>query len=97
MNIENSYFEGNDAAMDGGAVYCDKSIDVINTTFVSNHLSSKVPNHKSYGGAIGAKGIVFVENSRFSNNVAGDLGGAIFSYSKPIVLLFFMLPPTQSF
>ncbi|MEE1156674.1 MAG: hypothetical protein U0K80_04595, partial [Methanobrevibacter sp.] len=85
LNIENSYFEGNDAAMDGGAVYCDKSIDVINTTFVSNHLSSKVPNHKSYGGAIGAKGIVFVENSRFSNNVAGDLGGAIFSYSNVII------------
>jgi len=85
LNIENSYFEGNDAAMDGGAVYCDKSIHVINTTFVSNHLSSKVPNHKSYGGAIGAKGIVFVENSRFSNNVAGDLGGAIFSYSNVII------------
>lgn len=82
--IENSYFEGNKALIDGGAVYGAKSIDVINTKFVSNKLST-ISTFKSYGGAIGSKGIVTVENSQFSDNVAFEYGGAIFSYSNVLI------------
>ncbi len=83
--IENSYFEGNKAALDGGAVYGERSVEAINTKFVSNQLTSRSPQIRLYGGAIGAKGVVSVENCQFSDNVAVDFGGAIFSYDNVIV------------
>lgn len=82
--IENSYFEKNSAFLDGGAVYCDKYVDLINTKFVSNEVYNKVTRHTLYGGAVSSKEGVYVENCLFSDNIA-DSGGAIFSRGDVLV------------
>ena len=83
--IENSFFEGNKASVDGGAICCEELTELINTKFISNHLSKRDVKHTSYGGAVRSYGAVIAENCLFSNNVAGDFGGAIFSYTDVIV------------
>ena len=83
--IENCYFEGNTALIDGAAVYSDKIVKVINTKFISNKLSKMDVKHPTYGGAIYSGDAVYVERCQFTNNAADDLGGAIFSYANIVV------------
>ena len=83
--IENCYFEGNTASVDGGAIYSEKSVNVINTKFISNKLSKKSVKNPTFGAAIYSGAAVYVEKCQFTNNVADDFGGAIFSYADVIV------------
>lgn len=72
MDIEGKFAE-NSAGVEGGAVYndIDAKLNVENTSFARNKT-------EGYGGAIGSKGQIRIENSSFSNNSA-LVGGALYS------------------
>nr|WP_294998055.1 right-handed parallel beta-helix repeat-containing protein [uncultured Methanobrevibacter sp.] len=82
ISVKNSYFEGNSAA-GGGAICCEVSSDIINSTFKSNVAKNVI--FMGHGGAIHAKNDLYVENCTFSNNAASHSGGAIYASNDLIV------------
>jgi predicted outer membrane repeat protein len=72
--IEDSYFEGNHAIDDGGALDVDNGseVQVDQCTFVGNTSTNSSAAINAQGG-----GTLTVQNSTFTENVAGGDGGAI--------------------
>ena len=81
LYVEGCLFESNKAEVDGGAIFCEKDVNVIRSVFNCNKASGALA-HQCYGGAIRAKGNVYIDNSTFENNTSEDYGGAI--YAKDI-------------
>lgn len=73
LEISDCYFEGNNAPRGGAIQVAGLNIDIINSTFNSNHASV-------HGGAlnIAAKNVK-IYNSKFDSNLAEVDGGAIYS------------------
>lgn len=63
--------------MDGGAIYSDSTISIINSTFSNNTALN--------GGAIYSFSQVHISNSSFTDNGAGDDGGAIYSWNDVFI------------
>lgn len=97
LNIKDSVFQENFALDSGGAIYTTESLNITNSLFNSNICRCGViycnsaltvensifkKNYANIGGAIYAKGVVFVNSSTFiSNNAITDghnCGGAIY-------------------
>ena len=76
--IKSSHFNANRATL-GGALFSNgpDQIEVINSAFINNSAASV--SNQALGGAI-HKGFggINIENSRFENNQASDLGGALY-------------------
>ena len=65
----NSIFRNNYAEMDGGAIDCE-NVSISGCLFESNKVQDT-------GGAIYSYGLIYLDNSTFKYNSAGDAGGAI--------------------
>ena len=71
MEINNCYFEGNDAPLGGAIQAMGLNIDIINSEFYENHANT-------YGGALNIEAVdVRVYDSEFRGNIAEVDGGAI--------------------
>lgn len=74
-SILNSNFTDNHAPNTGGAIYWGAvNVFASNCSFINNHVDG---GKVVYGGAIYCEGLGSVLNCSFSNNTAGDEGGAI--------------------
>jgi predicted outer membrane repeat protein len=80
VNIVDSIFDGNNALIDAGAIYCEDDVIANNTTFKNNKAEGALVSD-SYGGAIRSKHDVKCYNCSFLNNHAADYGGAIYALS----------------
>ncbi|WP_295615532.1 hypothetical protein [uncultured Methanobrevibacter sp.] len=78
LYVEDCLFESNNAKVDGGAIFCENDMDVIRSVFNFNKASG-AKAHQCYGGAICAKGTVYIDNSTFENNTSKDYGGAVYA------------------
>ena len=76
LEIEDCLFDSNKAKVDGGAIFCKKNVTVKRSVFINNKASGAIIA-ECWGGAICADGDVYIDNSTFENNSAGDYGGAI--------------------
>lgn len=84
LTIENSVFENNTALVDAGAVYGENFIDVFKSTFIANTARGHAL-FTCLGGAICAKGDIYIEKSNFTQNSADSNGGAVYSYNDMLV------------
>ncbi|WP_407415082.1 right-handed parallel beta-helix repeat-containing protein [Methanobrevibacter sp.] len=69
--ISNCTFENNRAEKKGGAVYSENSLDIENSTFISNSADN--------GGAVYVERGLNAVNVDFTQNSANDYGGAFYS------------------
>ena len=76
--LEGNIFDSNKANVDGGAIFCEKDVDVIHCLFKYNKAEG-AKMHQCYGGAIRSKQTVSIDNSTFEFNVAADYGGAVYA------------------
>jgi Divergent InlB B-repeat domain len=88
ITVEQSTFEGNIAAVSGGALFIfssGSSATITNSTFVANAVIGATPN-AGLGGAILNLGTLAIRNSTFAFNRTTGLGGAIFNNGGAISL-----------
>ena len=80
LEINNCYFEGNDAPKGGAIQALGLNIDIINSNFTKNHADTD-------GGALNIEALnVKVSNSNFDSNVAEVDGGAIYTKGSKTVV-----------
>ncbi|WP_407432071.1 right-handed parallel beta-helix repeat-containing protein [Methanobrevibacter sp.] len=78
LYVKNTVFSGNNAYVDGGAIYAKDDVTAVHCLFESNKADGAVS--QCYGGAICSKdNDVYIENSTFKDNYAEDYGGAIYA------------------
>ena len=78
LYVKNTVFSGNEAYVDGGAVYAMGDVTAVHCLFESNKADGAIS--QCYGGAICSKdNDVYIENSTFKDNYAEDYGGAIYA------------------
>ena len=76
--VKNTVFSGNNAYVDGGAIYARDDVTAVHCLFESNKADGATS--QCYGGAICSKdNDVYIENSTFKDNYAEDYGGAIYA------------------
>ena len=78
----NTLFEGNQAHVDGGAIFAWNNVTLKNCQFLFNKAEGSLS--QCYGGAIRCKdydtdGNVYIEDCSFFRNYAYDYGGAIYA------------------
>ena len=87
LNITGSWFTGNTASggniTAGGAIYNEKDLTILNSTFTHNKASST--DNIGAGGSIFNAGILTASGSKFINNTASgsnadSRGGAVYNY-----------------
>ena len=82
LTVNNSYFEGNVAVRQGGAISnLLSNLTVLNSTFKNNRttrLASAAGGAIYDNGARGDNGFITVRNSLFEGNISSGLGGALY-------------------
>jgi predicted outer membrane repeat protein len=85
ISINNSHFENNKAAGQGGALalwgYSQDQVTVINNTIINNEVIKNKDN-MAQGGGIWLMGYGTVENNTISNNRSEDQGGGLFLWGE---------------
>ena len=80
LEINNCYFEGNDAPKGGAIQALGLNIDIIDSNFTENHADT-------FGGALNIEAVnVKIINSNFDSNVAEVDGGAIYTKGSDTVV-----------
>ena len=77
LTIKNSNFKSNVAGVDGGGLFCNRDLSLVNSVFTSNYIQ-KGNNNSCHAGAIYLYGDGSISGSRFVNNSAVNHGGAIY-------------------
>ncbi|MEM8677106.1 MAG: right-handed parallel beta-helix repeat-containing protein [Cyanobacteria bacterium P01_G01_bin.67] len=85
VNINNSYFEKNRAAGQGGAIaawgYSQDQVIISNNTIIDNEVIKNMYG-MAQGGGIWLMGYGDVDNNVISNNKSEDLGGGLFVWGE---------------
>ena len=84
---EDSIFDSNSADLDGGAISCEKDVNVTHCIFKSN-MAGYGLFYQCRGGAIRSKQNVHIINSTFENNLAADYGGAVYAKNIYVNAIF---------
>ena len=77
FGVYNSSFISNKANGDGGAIYTNCHLDLVNTTFKNNNAHIDTWLVRSFGGAVYSTSSVFIHNCSFIHNTVENHGGAI--------------------
>ena len=78
LEATNTIFSGNNAHVDGGAVYAKYNV-VVRYCLLENNQAQGAKSSKCYGGAIRAEEELTILNSTFKNNYAENHGGAVYA------------------
>jgi predicted outer membrane repeat protein len=85
ISINNSHFENNKAAGQGGALalwgYSQDQVIVTNNTIINNEVIKNKDN-MAQGGGVWLMGFGTVENNNISNNSSEDQGGGLFIWGE---------------
>jgi predicted outer membrane repeat protein len=85
ISINNSHFENNKAAGQGGALalwgYSQDKVIVTNNTIINNEVIKNKDN-MAQGGGVWLMGFGTVENNTISNNSSEDQGGGLFIWGE---------------
>ncbi|NJL51858.1 MAG: hypothetical protein HC930_05815 [Hydrococcus sp. SU_1_0] len=85
ISINNSHFENNKAAGQGGALalwgYSQDQVIVTNNTIINNEVIKNKDN-MAQGGGVWLMGFGTVENNNISNNRSEDQGGGLFIWGE---------------
>ena len=86
ISINNSHFEKNRAAGQGGALalwgYSQDQVIVTNNTIIDNEVIKNRQDNMAEGGGVWLMGYGTVENNTIANNKSEDLGGGLFIWGE---------------